>query len=183
MASPLSAVEFDGPIDLAKTIGQLSPNVLSEAQRDEADGMIGRDLRRRREAANAQNRAEWAAIKNRKQWEKYRDERIDRLRKSLGTFPAPPDNMKSKVTGTVQGGGFRIENVVYESRPGDWVTANLYVPAKPTKSMPGILIAHAHHRPKRQGEMQDMGMTWARAGCVVPRDRSGRLRRTASASF
>ena len=33
--------------------------------------------------------------------------------------------------------------------------------------MPGILIAHSHHRPKTQGELQDMGMTWARAGCVV----------------
>lgn len=29
------------------------------------------------------------------------------------------------------------------------------------------MIAHAHHRDKSQGEMQDMGMTWARAGCLV----------------
>src|SRR4029078_12461391 len=59
------------------------------------------------------------------------------------------------------------ENVVYESRPGQWVTGNLYVPAEPRKSMPGILLAHAHHRDKPQSELQDMGMLWARAGCVV----------------
>ncbi len=33
--------------------------------------------------------------------------------------------------------------------------------------MPGIVIIHSHHNPKTQGELQDMGMTWARAGCLV----------------
>lgn len=47
------------------------------------------------------------------------------------------------------------------------MTANLYRPAKPRESMPGLLICHAHHTPKEHGELQDMGMTWARAGCVV----------------
>src|SRR5262249_19738460 len=59
----------------------------------------------------------------------------------------------------------------YESRPGLWVAGNLYVPltpgSKPARSMPGILIAHAHHRGKNQSELQDMGMLWARAGCVT----------------
>jgi dienelactone hydrolase len=72
-----------------------------------------------------------------------------------------------RVTGVVKGDGFRIDNVLYESRPGQWVPGNLYVPAMPGKSMPGILLAHAHHRDKPQSELQDMGMTWARAGCLV----------------
>lgn len=33
--------------------------------------------------------------------------------------------------------------------------------------MPVILIAHAHHAPKHQGELQDMGVLWAKAGCMV----------------
>ena len=33
--------------------------------------------------------------------------------------------------------------------------------------MPGILLSHSHHNPKHEGELQDMGMTWARAGCYV----------------
>ena len=56
---------------------------------------------------------------------------------------------------------------MFESRPGLWVTANLYLPAKPIKAMPGILICHSHHNPKTQGELQDMGLTWARLGCLV----------------
>src|SRR5437016_429278 len=56
---------------------------------------------------------------------------------------------------------------VYEGRPGLLVTANLYLPAAPAEKMPGILIIHSHHNPKTQGELQDMGMLWARLGCAV----------------
>src|SRR5262249_18741544 len=65
------------------------------------------------------------------------------------------------------GDGYRIEKIVFESRPGLLVTANLYSPAKPGTSMPGILIIHSHHNPKTQGELQDMGITWAKQGCLV----------------
>jgi cephalosporin-C deacetylase-like acetyl esterase len=33
--------------------------------------------------------------------------------------------------------------------------------------MPGILICHSHHNPRTQAELQDMGMLWARLGCMV----------------
>jgi cephalosporin-C deacetylase-like acetyl esterase len=71
------------------------------------------------------------------------------------------------VTRTLEGDGYQIENLVFESRAGLVVTANLYLPDPPAKAMPGILICHSHHNPKSQGELQDMGMTWARLGCAV----------------
>src|SRR5262249_23730723 len=89
------------------------------------------------------------------------------LRDSLGQFPPVPKDLKARVTRKLEGDGYRIENLVFESRPGVLVTANLYGPAKAPKSMPGILIVHSHHNPKTQGELQDMGMTWARLGCLV----------------
>src|SRR5262249_1213512 len=92
---------------------------------------------------------------------------LSKLKTSLGNYPAPPTSLNLRVLGTVMGDGFRIDNLVFESRPGLWVTANLYRPDKPAASMPGILICHAHHTPKEHGELQDMGMTWARAGCLV----------------
>ena len=67
----------------------------------------------------------------------------------------------------IAGEGFTVRNLLYESRPGLVVTANLYVPRPLRESMPGILLSHSHHNPKEQGELQDMGMTWARAGCYV----------------
>jgi cephalosporin-C deacetylase-like acetyl esterase len=163
----LAGLALPAAADEAADLGKVEPNVLSKEQRRDAAGMIDRDINRRTTEANARNREEWSKIKTREQWEKYRDERIARLRRSLGDFPPPPEKLNVKVTGIVEGDGFKIENVMYESRPGQWVTGNLYVPAKPPKSMPGILIAHAHHRDKPERELQDMGMTWARAGCLV----------------
>lgn len=150
----------------ASDLAKLSPDVLTKDQQKDAAGMIGLDNRRRGDEANARNREEWSKITTKEQWEKYRDERIDLLRKSLGEFPKP-GKPNIKVTNVIKGDGFHIENTLYESRPGQWVDGNLYVPAEPKKGMPGILIAHAHHNGKRDGELQDMGMTWARAGCCV----------------
>ena len=65
------------------------------------------------------------------------------------------------------GDGFVLENVVFESRPGLVVTANLYLPAKSAGRMPAIIVVHSHHAPKVQSELQDMGMTWARSGTAV----------------
>ena len=155
------------PTTLAGALQDLSPRVLSDDKRRDAARMVDRDIRDRRDAANAENRARWLAIEHRQDWESFRDRRLESLRQSLNLPHSASDKLNVHVTRTVQGEGFRIENVVYESRPGDWVAGNLYLPAEPRESMPGILIVHSHHRPKHQGELQDMGMTWSRAGCTV----------------
>src|SRR5205823_3925849 len=82
-------------------------------------------------------------------------------------FPSPPKDLRVRLTRELPGDGYRIENLVFESRPGLLVTANLYRPARPSARMPGILLSHSHHSPKTQGELQDMGMTWARRCCLV----------------
>jgi cephalosporin-C deacetylase-like acetyl esterase len=129
--------------------------------------MLGSDLRARQGAANRADRDAWQRVKSRLDWEAFRDQRLNALRASLGPFPQPPADLKIRVTKTLGGDGFRIENLVFESRPGLIVTANLYVPEPPGNSMPGIVICHSHHNGKTQGELQDMGMTWARLGCIV----------------
>ncbi len=165
-AAQMPAAEKDLPPSTA-ALADLSPAVLAAQQREEAAGAIERDIRRRSAEVNAKNRALWAKIENRQQWEAYRDERITKLRQSLGDYPDPSRQLNVRITGTIDGEGFQIQNVIYESRPGQWVPGNLYVPSRPGNAMPGILIAHAHHRDKPQSELQDMGMTWARAGCLV----------------
>ncbi len=129
--------------------------------------MLARDLRARLRDANLRENRAWQQVRTRGDWEQYRDARLRALRASLGRFPPAPKELKVRITRRLEGDGYRIENLVFESRPGLVVTANLYAPAKPTENMPGILISHSHHNPKTQGELQDMGMTWARAGCLV----------------
>ena len=129
--------------------------------------MLSANVKRRMQEANLRESKAFAAVTTREQWEAHRDARIRALRESLGAFPEPPKDMRIVVTRKLDGAGYRIENLVYETRPGLWVSANLYLPAKPVERMPGILISHSHHTPKTHGELQDMGMTWARGGCAV----------------
>ncbi len=143
----------------------LNPNVFGPD--DPRTKMMGADVRRRMQEANLRESQAFAAVTTKEQWEKHRDERIRKLRESLGTFPDVPKNMRIATTRKFEGEGFAIHNIVYESRTGLWVSANLYLPAKPPEKMPGIILAHAHHTPKTDGELQDMGMTWARSGTAV----------------
>jgi hypothetical protein len=126
-----------------------------------------RNLAARRNAVNQADRRAWQAVQAKEDWEKFKAPRIEGLRGSLGQWPAPLKNPVIAITKSIEGDGFRIDNLVYETRPGFFVTANLYSPVKPGKKMPCILICTSHHNPKSQGELQDMGMTWARLGCLV----------------
>jgi len=57
----------------------------------------------------------------------YRDEVRGRIASLFAPLPeAGPLN--ARVTGSVAGPGFTVENVVFESVPGCLVTANLYLP-------------------------------------------------------
>ncbi len=154
---------------LAHRLRALDPHVLPGKERDAARRAVREDQRRRVFEANRRSSRQWRAIESRGDWERFRDERLARLRESLGSpgLTASDTAPRARVTGEVTGDGFRIENTVLESRPGGWITANVYAPSPPRASMPGIVISHSHHRPKEQSELQDMGMTWARAGCVV----------------
>jgi dienelactone hydrolase len=111
-------------------------------------------------------RREWDQVNTRADWERFRDVRISALKTSLGEFP-PRAPLQTRITKEFEGDGYRRQDLIYQSWPGMWVTANLYLPASPRSQMPGIVIVHSHHRPRTQAELQDMGILWARAGCAV----------------
>ncbi len=153
--------------EITASLKKLSALLADEKVAEESRGELGRTLRDQIQAANRRSSAEWAKISTRDDWERFRAEKLKRLRESLGTFPERPAKPKLMITRTIKGDAFQIQNLVYESRHGLVVTANLYVPDPARSSMPGILISHSHHNPKHEGELQHMGMTWARAGCYV----------------
>lgn len=127
----------------------------------------GAEIRARIKEANRKDVEKWKSITSLDAWEKERGRILASLKKRvLGDFE-PQKTVKHLVTRTIPGDGFVIENIVYETVPGLVVTANLYRPEPAVKNPPAILIVHSHHNPKTQGELQDMGMLWARAGCLV----------------
>jgi hypothetical protein len=61
----------------------------------------------------------------------------------LGPFPEK-SSLNAKITSTVKKDGFRVENVIFESLPGFYVTASLFIPANIKKPAPAILFCSGH---------------------------------------
>lgn len=155
------------PQDLAAALKLLDARVFPADERERWQRILPDYLNRQIQMANERSTAEWKAIHNRADWERFQAAKLKALAASLNLPSKHDPAIVSHVTKSIQGDGFVIDNVLYESRPGWWVTANLYHPAKSREKMPVILLSHSHHAPKTEGELQDMGTTWARAGCYV----------------
>jgi cephalosporin-C deacetylase-like acetyl esterase len=62
----------------------------------------------------------------------------------LGPFP-PRTPLNPRITGSFLRNGYRVENVLFESRPGNYVTANLYIPTESGAGpFPAILGSCGH---------------------------------------
>ena len=82
----------------------------------------------------------------------------------VGGLPQPSGPVKVRQIATVKDEGFHIENVAYESAPGYWVTANVYVPDQ-KGSFPAIVIAPGHGAGK--GSQYNWAANFARAGILT----------------
>jgi cephalosporin-C deacetylase-like acetyl esterase len=169
MLPPVSAGQEKAGEGLASVLRGLDTTVIpvNTTEGKQLSEMLSRSVLARLRAANRGSTEAWHHVRTRTDWEQLRDSRLRALRSSLGQFPKPPAELKVHVTRRLAGEDYVIENLVFESRPGLWVTANLYLPARPSDNLPGFLICHSHHNAKTEGELQDMGMTWARQGCAV----------------
>jgi cephalosporin-C deacetylase-like acetyl esterase len=95
----------------------------------------------------AQTRARHAASQPPKTADEWNARRVairERLRQAYGEFPARRCELDPQTIGVVERDGYRIERLVFQSRPGIWVTANAYVPTKPSGKLPGVLSVHGH---------------------------------------
>ena len=79
-------------------------------------------------------------------WEKRRPEMRRQFLEMMGLWPMPErTDLKATVTGTVEAEGFVVEKLHFQSRPGLYVTANLYKPKDAgTKKYPTILYVCGH---------------------------------------
>lgn len=87
-------------------------------------------------AKEVPDKAAWLANRDR-----YRRE----LKEMLGLDPEPPrGDLKPVITGTVEGDGFVVEKLHFQSLPGLYVTANYYRPATVSGKLPTILYVSGH---------------------------------------
>ncbi|NNE94133.1 MAG: prolyl oligopeptidase family serine peptidase [Verrucomicrobiales bacterium] len=93
-----------------------------------------------------------AAIETKEDWENQKDAYRRQLFEMLGLQPLPArSNLKAKVNGQVEKDGIIVERVVFQSRPGLYVTGNFYRPKKQDGPLPAILYVCGHGRVKMDG--------------------------------
>jgi cephalosporin-C deacetylase-like acetyl esterase len=82
------------------------------------------------------------SLKTPEEIRKQQEELKAKFLKAIGPFPDKTP-LNAKVVGTLKGAGFRVEKVIYESRPNHHVTANFYVPDG-KGPFPGVLLPCGH---------------------------------------
>jgi hypothetical protein len=65
--------------------------------------MLSQHAAARLRTANRADRAGWSEIKTATDWHRFREQRLNALRKSLGEFPPVPQDLKVRVTGSLSG--------------------------------------------------------------------------------
>lgn len=96
----------------------------------------------------------------------YQAEIKSKISACLGPFPEKTP-LNAMVTGKLERDGYTVENVIYESRPGFKVTANLYIPKNNGQPMPAVLGTCGHAREAKSSAYQYFAQSLARKGYVV----------------
>ena len=91
-------------------------------------------------------------INSKNDWLRQRATYIEQLQEMLGLNPMPAKTpLMPQITGIVEHDEFTVENIHFQSRPGLFVTGNLYVPKQRDEKLPAILYVCGHGAVKENG--------------------------------
>jgi len=122
-----------------------------------------RTVRRVENQANARR----ATLKTQADAEAYVRDVREKIQQSFGPWPAKTP-LKARITGTHERDAYRIENIIFESRPRFMVTANLYIPKGRAFPLPGVVGTCGHSASGKAIEVyQSFAQGLARQGYVV----------------
>ncbi len=112
-----------------------------------------------------------AGADSKEAWEERREELKQQYLDMLGLWPLPERTpLKATVTGKLERDAFTVEKVHFQSKPGLYVTGNLYVPNPlPREKLPAVLYVCGHSGRGRDGNktaFQHHGMWFATHGYV-----------------
>jgi hypothetical protein len=87
---------------------------------------------------------------------------------AMGELPPTGSPLHAKTTRTVQGTGYTVDNVIFESLPGHYVTANLYLPDRRVERSAAVLFLCGHeYEGKHSPYYHSVCLRFVRAGFVV----------------
>lgn len=97
-------------------------------------------------------KASLASIHSPADWYTHKSEYRRQLAEMLGLDPMPPKtDLNPVITGKLDHPLFTVEKLHFQSRPGLYVTANLYIPKNLTAPAPAILYVCGHGNVKKNG--------------------------------
>ncbi len=119
--------------------------------------------------AAAITRGQFAGINNLEDWNRRRPEVQRQIRDMLGLDPLPPRSpLNARITGEFQRPDCRVQNIVFESSPGLYVTGNLYLPpaSQGAGPFPAVVYVtgHSPHPLGAKVQYQHHGIWFARNG-------------------
>ena len=86
------------------------------------------------------------------EWEQKRGQLTKQYLDMLGLWPLPERTpLQATVTGQLEFDHFRVEKLHFQSKPGLYVTANLYLPRKVEGKLPAVLYLCGHSNRGRDG--------------------------------
>ena len=86
----------------------------------------------------------WDGIHNERELLRTQDQARRKLLQMIGGLPAAKTDLQARVTGRIEMDGFSVEKLIFQSLPGVYVTALLYVPADHSKKHPAVLVPAGH---------------------------------------
>lgn len=91
-----------------------------------------------------QRRRRWESVRTEAELLAIQSEIRQNLLSMIGGLPSKKTPLHPRATGRIQMNGFHIEKLIYESLPGIYVPALVYVPEDGAKKHPAILVPSGH---------------------------------------
>jgi len=114
-----------------------------------------------------QSEKQRSGLQSKSQAQKYVQQVRSKIQQSFGPWPAKIP-LNPRITGVLERDTYKIEKVIFESRPGFLVTANLYIPKNRKFPLPGVVGTCGHSWNGKAAEMyQSFAQGLARMGYVV----------------
>jgi len=108
----------------------------------------------------------WRAIRTEPDLLQLQSELRSKLLSMMGGLPTVRTPLNARIVGSIPSNGFRIEKLIFESLPGFYVTALLYVPERGPNRYPAVLVP-AGHAPDGKVHYQKLCQGLAKRGYVV----------------
>lgn len=129
--------------------------------------MVHDYFRRRLEETRREREKKLRSIRSRRQAEAYRDSIAETVHKLFRPLPRKT-SLRAQVTGSLERDGYRVEKVLFQSRPGFLVSGNLYLPTDRDGPFPAVLGSCGHSAEgKAAPRYQAFCQRLVRAGFVV----------------